>query len=174
MADRFTIQRFPTGLLAALGMQNSGDTPSELSGNVMATFDVTRLYLLDRAITQQSTVAGFAATPGQSASAAGETTVPNGEIWLVWSSEWFTGTVPVGASGQLQLLRRIQSSVPTGFNLTGPPKTIAAGGQYFLGQTYEVPQIWRPGDQPYAAWENGIFAAGLSGVFRVHYTPLKV
>ena len=174
MADRFTIQRFPTGLLSALGMQNMGDTPQEIAQAVAATFDVTRLYLVDRATAQQSAQGAFAATPGTAAPTTTEVVCPQGEIWLVTSVMWYTATIPVGATGTLQLLKRIQSSTPVGYAPIGPAKTIVAGGQYFLGATYEVPQIWRAGDQPYAAWESGTFAAGLSGTFWVHYTPLKV
>lgn len=86
MADRFTIQRFPTGVPDLLGMKGTGDTPNMLASELRGSIDLSQYYLADRMLRGKFTTAALIAA-GTTVPGAG--IVPDGELWLVdsvWAS----------------------------------------------------------------------------------------
>lgn len=141
MADEFTIQRTPTGLLDLLGMQSVGNTPHFLNPNVQAVLDVTNLFTIDRLQRGAGTTAviagiGFATT--------GVGPAP-GELWLVDTIQ-----VNSGALAAASAIRYVPAVIRQG---------LLANSQYFgdqqlvsnpntLGASviFTRPMILRPGD----------------------------
>jgi hypothetical protein len=80
MSGPLTIQRVPRGLLYALAMKGSGDTPTQLRSEVQGSFDLTALYFGDaqRSLTATSPVFN---TDSNNDFAA--LIVPAGELWIL-------------------------------------------------------------------------------------------
>ena len=167
MADRGTIQRYPTALLPILGMQSSGDTPTELENTVKGTIDLTHMYLRDRMRCAQI---------GQSPNAAGywlQPLIPAGEQWLVYSisanitqAAATTGTYKLAA-----LLASTFASLYVGF---GAPSALVASGQTALGYWFDQPRLFRTGDTFGFVVEQYTGAGASSASSLVQYVPLSI
>ena len=167
MADRFTIQRYPTALLPMLGMQNMGDTPSELSPVVSAMIDVSQLYVRDRLrcgqVNFNINVAGqFTQVPVQ----------PN-EQWLVYgfNSLIVQAAATTGRYRNLQLLGSLSPSPNIGL---GNSVALAAGEQANVGWWFEQPKLFRTNDQWGVTCEVYTGVANSTCSVSVVYVPLQI
>lgn len=77
MADALTIQRYPRGLLDALAMKGTGQTPQVCAPDLRIGFDATALYL------QETRRTASGVTTALVSGYLPMITVPAGEGWLV-------------------------------------------------------------------------------------------
>lgn len=77
MAELFSIQRIPAGLLQLLGMRGTGKNPGALSDQVIGTLDLRQAYQLDQLDTEAS---AFVTGPSGTNAVI---TVPDNEWWVV-------------------------------------------------------------------------------------------
>lgn len=141
MADEFTIQRTPTGLLDMLGMQSIGNTPHALNPNVQATVDVSNFFTIDRLVRSSGSTAVIAAIGFATANVG----PAPGELWLV-----DTFQVDSGALAAASAIRYVPAVIRQGAlantqyfgnqQLVANPNTVGAS------VIFERPLILRPGD----------------------------
>jgi hypothetical protein len=143
VADRKTIQRFPSGVLAMLGMQTSGDTPQTMAQEVGLSLEATDYYLLDRLENKQAGPTNVGLAPG---TFSGALTPSAGEVWLVyWASAQLTQ--PAATTGRYRLMLFAGSRSPNILMGFGEPSVTAAAGDFVnVGYHFERPAILLPGD----------------------------
>lgn len=143
MADRKTIQRFPSGVLAMLGMQTSGDTPQTIAQEVQLSLEATDYYLLDRLQNVQTGPISVGTAPG---TFSGNLTPIAGEIWLCYFASAQL-TQAAATTGRYRLMLSLASRAPNIIMGIGEPTiTNAAGDFQNLGYYFSRPWIMLPGD----------------------------
>lgn len=80
----------PRGLISLFGLREMGAAPNLLSQNILATFDIAELSLLNRELITGTTNTGGVGGYQNVA-------VPAGELWYVWS---YSVTTPVIGAGE--------------------------------------------------------------------------
>lgn len=140
MADKFTIQRLPVGLLDLLGMQSTGDTPNALSSETQAVIDLTDYYLTDRLTAIQGTTGVIGVTGAYGSPQI----VPAGFQWLVYGIT-FTSVNTAAATG-LSWVPAIYRSNVNQYQMLGDKQVVGAAAQIGRGTWWERPVIMRPGD----------------------------
>lgn len=138
MADRFTIQRVPRGVLELLGLRGSGDLPHDMAQEVRATLDIAPFYGMDLL----RTVSNLNAAPGTGwNTSATVLTVPAGEIWvmqnLTTSISTGVGGACVGSFGY----RRLQDNAGPIRMIGLPQINLAASQLYQQGLTFNWGQV---------------------------------
>ena len=113
MADRFTIQRVPRGVLELLGLRGSGDLPHDMAQEIRATLDIGPFYGFDLLRTPSSLLSAMSA--GFNTSTA--LTVPAGEMWAVTNISAEISTAAASAATVNIGYKRLQDN-------TGPPRMI--------------------------------------------------
>lgn len=78
----------PRGLLSLFGINDMGKVPSDLSGSLVGTFDISELCLLNRELLLGSN----STSPGVGGLIFTGSIVPPGELWYVWSAGIRTAT----------------------------------------------------------------------------------
>lgn len=147
MAGPQTIQRLPRGLLDALKMKGTGQTPTELAAELRATFDTFDLYMLD-ALTIYSPAGSKSFAAGAWFSISND--VPSGELWIVIEASMLVSCAAATTitAAQLGYLRKgastVASSVTPFHNVAGA--TLAASQQTSWGGPLAKPVILQPGD----------------------------
>lgn len=127
MADRFTIQRVPRGVLELLGLRGSGDLPHDMAQEIRATIDIGPFYGFDLLRTPSSLTAAIA--NGWNTTTA--LTVPAGEIWVPSNISVELGS-GVGAAAQVWLgYKRLQDN-------TGPNRSFGQGITLAASQTAQL------------------------------------
>ena len=113
------IDQSPRGLISIFGLRDMGAVPKELSEQVVGTFDISELCLLNREL-----LVGTFSTGG--VGSFSQVTVPPGELWYVWSFSLVTGILGAGES-----LRMTPGYVAGGaaanILAAGLPRTATAG-----------------------------------------------
>lgn len=158
MAGPLDIQRYPTGLIDLLGMRATGETPHTLAGQIGANIDVSELYLYDRRQTSvgQSPVAIGAL--GFLANTTGVTTIPQGEMYLVYDCS--LRVPPIAAATALTVSLVVQRSAggtSAWFPLTEQLVLPASTGG-LVGYRRNNPILLKPGDV------FGTYCASITGV----------
>jgi len=78
-----SLTKYPQGLIGALGLRDSGQTPRTLLGELRGVIECNQFYLLnERNIVNLGAVA--APVLGSNALPAATAIVPSGEVWYVW------------------------------------------------------------------------------------------
>lgn len=83
-----TITNPPRGLLSLFGINDMGKVPTDLSGSLVGTFDISELCLLNRELLLGSNNT----SPGIGGLIFTASIVPPGELWYVWSAGIRTAT----------------------------------------------------------------------------------
>lgn len=111
----------PRGLISIFGLRDMGTVPSDLSGQIVGTFDISELCLLNREL-----VVGSASTsPGAGGIIfSGNAVVPPGELWYVWTYG-IRSAAPAGESIRLTPCIAMQGAVIP----IGDPRTAGASEQ---------------------------------------------
>jgi len=163
VADRFTIQRVPTGLLDVLGMKTSGDNPSSLAPFVQAGLDLREFYDTQTITWRVFNQGGANGAVGVRTFNTGTTPpiVPDGELWVVRNFGMSSVNLAVGESYTIRLgwARNVFGSNRPLNWWQYPPQTFtgtAAGVGVNIGWQLPYPLIWMPGDG--MIWENVVFA----------------
>lgn len=143
MSGPLIIQRFPLGLIDILGMQSSGDTPTQLSEQISGEIELGRMYMLPRGENLIAVIAG--ATFGLPAVAP--ITVPVGEAWVLWNvSARVTALGALTFSVQPGILRtRNPSGGGTGFFALSPPEGVLAANES-AAASWQGTEVLLPGD----------------------------
>lgn len=170
MADRLTIQRYPTGLLDFLGMQSTGDTPHSVGEQITGVMDLTDMYAIDRLRSQLTSVGpitGVNAFSGQ----AGQD-VPAGEMWLVQGITMTGAVMAAGVTIKVQpyIFRK---SIAT-LELIGIPATFTIGEAFNVGVYFDRWALMRPGDNIGVNCWSSAGAPNQSVNGTVIYVPVKV
>lgn len=177
MADRYDIQRLPSGLTDLLGMRATGDTPHTLADSIFGAINMDALFLLDRrqtrAVTTGIALPGIGIASFPQANGGGPA---SGFVWFVYGLALTVPTVAAAASIQTHcgVLRQGVGGSPQllpGFG-TG---LLAAGSTFTAGLQFEgAPLILRPGDT--FAMQTGIYtgAPAVTPTLLIHYAELAV
>lgn len=138
MADP-TIQRFPQGLLPALGIKAS-ETPAVLDQRVAPSLEMMPFYLADRLETLSGTNAGIT-NP-----AVAQLQVPAGEYWWVWAINAIANNISApGANIQLYCgVQTPDGAGPALASMVAPVASIATQS-YHLGAVPPGGLLLRPG-----------------------------
>lgn len=166
MAGPLDIQRPARGLLDALGMKGSGETPIALNRELQLNFDASQLYLYDAR--RQIEGAGPAPVAGSFQSA---TSVPAGEFWIMANITWAWVSDAVGATR----LRPGYVRPGGGYHLLETEQVISAGAAltYTWARDFDYGSlILQPG------WAIGFFTtsytATVSTSWRVDYYRVTI
>ena len=143
MAGPLIIQRFPLGLIDLLGMQTSGDTPTQLNEQIAGTLELGRFYMLPRGEQVQAVVTGVA----NGLPAIAPATVPVGEAWVLWNVSARVNSLGAGTIVfQPGILRaRNPSGGATGFFALAEPANITAANES-AASSWNGTEVLLPGD----------------------------
>lgn len=167
MADRFTIQKYPTGLPGLLSMKASGDAPPDLSAYVSASVDITEFYLALEFRVAGGNTAGVAA-PGFAGVTGTPLTVPDGEMWCMRRQcAVITSGLPAATTYQFRtaLLRRGFGSV-TQVQVSENVAQGTVGSQPAAAQLYAPWVLAFPGDT-FGVWVESL-ALGTAQPFAIN------
>jgi len=141
------IQRFPAGLLPALGIKAS-ETPTSLMEEVQPGVDMLPFYLADRLETISATTVGVTSVTTVSVQ------VPSGEYWWLWAINAIAATISApGANMQLNCgVQTPDGSGPTLAAMLAPVVSIA-GQQFHLSAVPPQGLLLRPGCFVFAGTE---------------------
>lgn len=158
MALPFDIQRFPTGFTDLLGIRSTGDTPHQIAQQIAGGLELRDYYLFDRVQTQvgQSPVAIGAV--GFLANSTGATTIPQGEMWLLYDAS--LRVPPIAAATALTVslvVQRSAAGTSAWFPLTETLNLPASTGG-LAGSKFDNPIWLRPGDV------FGTYCSSITGV----------
>lgn len=155
MAGPMDIQRYPTGLIDLLGMRATGETPHQLANGIAGNLDLTDFYLYDRVQTQvgQSPVAIGAV--GFLANSTGATTIPQGEMWVLFDA---TLRVPAIAAATALTLSLVVQRATTGWLMLTDELVLPASTGGLKGYRHSSPVLLRSGDV------FGTYATNVTGV----------
>jgi hypothetical protein len=174
MAGPQDIQRYPTGLIDLLGMRATGQTPSQLAGEISGSIEVGELYLFNRRVTQvgQSPVAIGAV--GFLANTTGATVVPQGEMWVLFDCTMRVPVIAAATALNLSLVvQRPADGTSAWFMLTEELRLTASTGG-LAGYRHSKPMLLQPGDTfgTYATLVTGV--PGSQAFTTVVYSPIKL
>lgn len=133
------IQRVPTGLLDLLGLKSTGQNPVVMPDTLQTVLELRDLYAAQRweqfqATTNTVNLIGFWG--------AATLTVPAGELWLVDSLAYTSGTLLAGTTYRLR---------PGLLGVQSGSQPIKVG---------ELSQSWTAGERPFFGWGNFIARGG--------------
>lgn len=133
------IQRVPVGLLDFLGLKATGQNPVVMPDELQTVVDISQLYAAARweqfqASTNTVNLIGFWG--------AATLTVPSGEMWLVDSLMYTSGTLLAGTTYRLR---------PGLIGVQSGSQPIKVG---------ELSQSWTAGERPFMGWGNFIARGG--------------
>jgi hypothetical protein len=83
------ISNLPRGLVSLFGLNTFGSAPNLMSNQIVPTFDIKELLLLNRELLLGSNNT----TPGLGGLIFNQSIVPPGELWYVWSAGIRSGTL---------------------------------------------------------------------------------
>jgi hypothetical protein len=171
MADRMTIQRFPSGLLDLLGMQSTGDTPHVLNESLISTVDIQDLYLSERLKGRNDGGSVPITTTGYIAGGSSGV-VPATEAWQVYgiSATSVPCTVATAAKGSLVIFRQNPGLI----QILPVNWAVLAGELIGVGMVFERPTIMRPGDLVSLYVTSITGAPNFNFSTQVYYAPLRV
>jgi hypothetical protein len=168
MSGRLTIQRVPKGLLDALNMKGSGDTPTDLAPLVQSQFDSTTLYLQDiRRINGPNVMANPSA--GSYTTNAG-LTVPAGEQWMMIQA-LFRLTTDVTGAGRFALGYGTPGATPVCvFAFFETDQVIAAGtaANYNYGRRFQFGELILPPGYNIGLYTSSV-VANVTGACNLEY-----
>lgn len=174
MAGAFTIQRVPRGLLYALAMKGLGQTPTELAGAILGTFDTTALYLGDALRSKTDTSPIFNTDSNNDFTGF---IVPAGEIWIPMNFSLERSGVAAGTSFEMSgFFARGQSGFPqfcTGkVSIVGGGAATSDGTCYGTWGLFEL--VMYPNDRFGVAVRNGTWGAAQQATGCLDYYRLEI
>lgn len=174
MAGPMDIQRYPTGLIDLLGMRATGETPHQLDGNIGADIDVTDLYLFDRRVTQvgQSPVAIGAI--GFLANSTGATTIPQGEMWLLYDCSLRVPAIAAATALTLSLVVQRSSGGTSAWLPLTDQLVLPASTGGLIGYRRDAPVLLQAGDQFGTYCTNVTGVPGQQAFTNVVYAALRL
>lgn len=141
------INRVPQGLLGLLDLKAQGENPAQLNPFVQATLELRDLY----AFQTRATLSSAVAVAGLGQVVAPALTVPQGEMWIMYSLGVVMSAPPIAAGATLCLSLGV-SPADLGGRFVGLAQQARVG---VAGEDIAVPwqgvYILGPGDAP-AAW----------------------
>jgi hypothetical protein len=169
MADKYTIQRLPVGLLDLLGMQSTGDTPHSIAESVIPSIELTDLYLTDRLASIFGSSGALNATTSGNVANQGP---PDGYQWLLYGCSYTSGAVAAAAS--ISWVPAIYRASLGAYQAFGEKQLLAATQIAAKGIWFERPLVMRPGDR------CGYIVADVTGVpaltlnLNSFYVPIRI
>lgn len=145
MAGPQDIQRYPRGLIDLLGMRATGETPHQLAMSTSPQLELLDFYLADRCV--GVTFTGSAAVTALGNLTFTGSTVPQGEMWLLYEATVFLS--PCAAATRCTIvpfIARSQAGLAQAEVICDPIVTAIAGSG-MGGRHYERPTILMPGHQ---------------------------
>lgn len=171
MSGPLTIQRIPKGLLDALNMKGSGQTPMDLAPMVSAQFDATVLYLQDIRRVNGPIVM---ATPNLGAYQTNVgSTVPSGEMWMMIQA-MFRLTTDATGGGRFAIGYGTPGNTPSQtFALFPSDQVITAGtaSNYSYGRAFQLGELILPPGYNIGIY-TGALTASVSGAMNLEYYRL--
>jgi hypothetical protein len=151
----------PRGLVSLFGLNDMGKVPNILSDQIVGTFDLSELVLLNRELIQGNV--GTGTVPA----AIVATTVPAGELWYVWSYTVRTPTIPAG-----EQLQYTVGFTQFGTYLSGSPARSGPNG-YQISNHTNAPFWLGPGTGLGVGIEY-VVGAGLTLTWQASIVRLRV
>jgi len=171
MADRFTIQRFPTGLPSFLVMNASGDVPPTLAAEVSGSIELTEWYLgpdvfIAEALTAVMGAAGYYSSI---------VTVPTGVLWAVRSVSVAFGAglgaatnYTIRPAWQRRSYALTNQSIIGQDSASGTTGTIPAASHHF-----DAFRLFYPGDT-FGVWVEAFAGVAQQASVRVEFNRITM
>lgn len=167
MADRFTIQRVPRGVLELLGLRGSGDLPHDMAQEIRATLDIGPFYGFDLLRTPSQLIAAVA----NGFNTHANLTVPSGEIWAMTN---ITAEISTGAGAAVVAslgYKRLQDNAGSARTLGLPTITMAATATQLQGVPLPFGTLLLSSGDTVGVRASGV-AAGVTAFIMLDYYRL--